>query len=102
MAADAFLNAVDIPAQNVHRIRGEGDPQEAAAAYAADLLEAVGTPPVFDLIMLGMGPTAIPPRFFPARIRRSIRTSLCGLFSSRNCRRIESRLRPACSIRLDM
>ena len=60
LAAEAFLNSVPIPTDNVHRIPTEyEDIGGAASAYEATLRDvfdvAVGEVPQFDLIVLGMG-----------------------------------------------
>jgi 6-phosphogluconolactonase len=55
MAREAFLDRVSIPAENVHRIRGELDPQQAAARYAAELESILGPGGRLDLVLLGMG-----------------------------------------------
>lgn len=52
----ALLSKVPIPAANVHRLRGELEPQLAAAMAEAELLRVAGPAPVrFDLVCAGMG-----------------------------------------------
>jgi len=51
---------------NVRRMRGEIDPDEAAAEYEQLLRERFDTaPPVFDLILLGVGPDGHTASLFP-------------------------------------
>jgi 6-phosphogluconolactonase len=65
MARIAFLDEVGIPAANVHRMRGEIDPKEAAADYADVLREDLGRLPHFDLLLLGLGPDGHTASLFP-------------------------------------
>ncbi len=55
MAQETFLDAVGIPHANVHRIRGEADPGQAANEYASILRADLGDAPRLDLMMLGLG-----------------------------------------------
>jgi 6-phosphogluconolactonase len=55
LAWDAWLSAVPADSTRIHRIRGEDDPETAATAYEQLLHTTLGDPPIFDLILLGMG-----------------------------------------------
>ncbi len=56
MAKLTLLDHIEIPAENVHRMHGEIPPEKAAAEYDNILNEKFKeNPPVFDLILLGLG-----------------------------------------------
>ena len=59
LAAEALLWRVPIPPENIHRMRGELAPTEAAQDYEAEMrsIRAPGEDgfPCFDLMMVGMG-----------------------------------------------
>ena len=63
MAREAMLDAI-APAQ-VHRIAGELEPEAAAADYERELLERLGTPPVLDVALLGLGADGHTASLFP-------------------------------------
>jgi 6-phosphogluconolactonase len=65
MARDRLLAPLAIAEARIHRMEGEREPEVAAREYERLMREALGTPPVFDLVLLGMGKDGHTASLFP-------------------------------------
>jgi len=80
MTSDHLLTKIEIPDENVHRIKGEMEPQSEADRYAAEIKNLVvveGDLPKFDLVMLGMGEDGHTASIFPHQMHLFQSENIC-------------------------
>jgi len=82
MTVEHLFRYVDIPEQNVYRIRGEEEPGKEARRYARKLEELLPSAegfPVFDLIILGLGDDGHTASIFPGHLDLFEKTVHCAV-----------------------
>jgi 6-phosphogluconolactonase len=66
MAKETLLDRVPIPAEHIHRIRGEDDPERAASDYERELRRLLPDGEI-DLVLLGLGEDGHTASLFPGQ-----------------------------------
>lgn len=81
-AHDFLLSQINIPAENIHRIKGENNPEEEAIRYAAEIKDNInfrGENPVFDLVLLGLGEDGHTASIFPDELELFEDEGICAV-----------------------
>ena len=66
-----LFDRVDLPRKNIHRIRGEAEPEQEAGRMAEEmerLLPRVENEPIFDWVILGVGTDGHTASLFPGKL----------------------------------
>lgn len=82
MTALNLLDKVDIPEENIARVRGENDPRQEVLRYAQLIKKTVpqrNSLPAFDLILLGIGEDGHTASIFPNQMELLSSKDICAL-----------------------
>jgi 6-phosphogluconolactonase len=83
-ANQILLSKIAIPKTNVHRIKGENNPEEEALRYAQEIknnLNMRGENPVFDIVLLGLGDDGHTASIFPGELELFEDEKICAVTS---------------------
>lgn len=75
-----LFSKITIPEENIHRIKGENDPETEARSYSKQIQEKLSSKnslPRFDLLLLGMGDDGHTASIFPDQLHLMDSTKIC-------------------------
>lgn len=81
---DLLISKVAIPDSNVHRIKGENEPEKEAKKYSEEIKTYInmrGESPVFDLVLLGLGDDGHTASIFPGELELFEDKRICAVTS---------------------
>ena len=82
MVKFALLNSIDLPKENIHRIKGENEPDQEASKYGREiernLVKSNGLP-AFDIMYLGLGTDGHTASLFPNTENLDINDQYCSV-----------------------
>ena len=83
VAKRLFLEPAQVPEENIHRVLGEIDPEQARRQYEAEIKQHVNRNesgvPVFDVMLLGMGDDGHTASIFPDRLDLLTEDAWCAV-----------------------
>jgi 6-phosphogluconolactonase len=80
MTNRTLLSKIQVPSTNIHRIKGEDDPEIEAVRYSEEILSSTRNKhglPVFDLILLGLGDDGHTASIFPGHLEMLNSDKIC-------------------------
>ncbi|WP_372775119.1 6-phosphogluconolactonase [Mangrovibacterium sp.] len=82
MTVDHLLSNIEMPAGNIHRVKGERAPEDANSDYIAEISQHLpfkNNLPVFNLIILGMGNDGHTASIFPHELELLNDPNICAV-----------------------
>lgn len=82
MANRLLMSRINVPRQNIHRIKGEALPEKEAVRYSDEILENtrnINGLPVFDQVILGMGDDGHTVSIFPGNSELLTTDKICDI-----------------------